>query len=189
MKNGFNSVMYDGSALSYEENTANTQAIVKIAHAMGVSVEAELGYVGSEDGSADELSIEEQKKGYTDPALVIDFIEKTNIDALAVAIGTAHGKYTKPPVLDIELLKQIKNVSSRPLVLHGGSGLSETDFNNVISSGIRKINICTEMCIAAHNAYTDGKQSGFEKSINSAKDAVKEIVKNKMRLFGSSQKA
>ncbi|MCL2513775.1 MAG: class II fructose-bisphosphate aldolase [Oscillospiraceae bacterium] len=184
LKNGFNSVMYDGSALPYDENIANTREIVKIAHAMGADIEAELGHVGGGEDGADNGNEEE----YTNPSQVADFIEKTDIDALAVAIGTAHGKYKKPPVLDISRLAEIYKISAKPLVLHGGSGLSETDFKNVIKNGIRKVNICTEMCVAAHKAYAEGlsQNISFEKSAEAAKNAVKQVVCGKMRLFESS---
>jgi len=189
MRQGFTSVMYDGSTLSYDENVANSREIVKIAHALGVSVEAELGRVGGAESSTggDNESLEEE---YTNPAQVVDFIEKTNIDALAVAIGTAHGPYKNPPVLDIDRLTEIYKISSKPLVLHGGSGLSDYDFKNTITNGIRKVNICTEMCIAAHKAYANAYESGnsFESSTISAKDAVKDVVRKKMQLFGSSNR-
>ncbi len=187
MRNGFSSVMYDGSALPYEENISNTREISKVAHALGVSVEAELGHVGGcEDGSDD--SIEEM---YTEVSQVNDFIERADIDALAVAIGTAHGQYKKKPVLDLNRLVDIYQVSRKPLALHGGSGLSEDDFKNTVKNGIRKINICTEMCLAEHEVFAKTKAEGisFEASVKLASERVKEVVKEKMRLFGSSNKA
>ena len=181
---GFSSVMYDGSALPYEENIANTRAISKIAHEKGVSVEAELGHVGGGE-SVEELDSAEAL--YTKPEQVNDFIERADVDALAVAIGTAHGQYKRKPKLDIDLLSQIYGISEKPLVLHGGSGLSDDDFRNTIKNGIRKINICTEMCIAAREAYLNSKN--HEVLFNDAKNAVKEVVKTKMKLFGSSGRA
>ena len=124
---------------------------------------------------------------YTKVEQVTDFIERSDIDALAVAIGTAHGPYKKKPVLDINRLAEIYKVSSKPLVLHGGSGLSDEDFRNTIANGIRKINICTEMCIAARNAYL--ASANHEIMFNDAKEAVKQVVKARMQLFGSSGKA
>ena len=180
---GFSSVMYDGSALPYEENIKNTLAVCQMAHAKGVSVEAELGHVGGGEGGTDD-GIEEM---YTKVEQVTDFIERSDIDALAVAIGTAHGPYKKKPVLDINRLAEIYKVSSKPLVLHGGSGLSDDDFRNTIANGIRKINICTEMCIAARNAYL--ASANHEIMFNDAKEAVKQVVKARMQLFGSSGKA
>ena len=179
---GFSSVMYDGSALPYEENISNTLAVSKMAHAKGVSVEAELGHVGGGEGGTDD-GIEEM---YTRVDQVTDFIKRADIDALAVAIGTAHGKYKTKPVLDIGRLKEIYKVSDKPLVLHGGSGLSDDDFRNTIAGGIRKINICTEMCVAAREAYL--ASANHEIMFSDAKNAVKSIVVGKMRLFGSSGK-
>ncbi len=180
---GFSSVMYDGSALPYEENIANSLAVAKMAHAKGVSVEAELGHVGGGEGGTDD-GVEEM---YTKVEQVNDFIARAEIDALAVAIGTAHGPYKKKPVLDINRLAEIYKVSSKPLVLHGGSGLSPEQFRATIDNGIRKVNICTEMCIAAREAYIASKN--HEIMFNDAKEAVKNVVKARMQLFGSSNKA
>lgn len=179
---GFSSVMYDGSALPYEENILNTKKISEIAHKKGVSVEAELGHVGGAEGGEDD-GIEEM---YTNVSQVNDFIKRADIDALAVAIGTAHGQYKKKPKLDITRLADIYKVSTKPLVLHGGSGLSDDDFKNTIKNGIRKINICTEMCIALREAYLNS--ANHEILFNDGKNAVKEIVKGKMQLFGSSNR-
>ena len=180
---GFSSVMYDGSALPYEENIKNTLEICKMAHAKGVSVEAELGHVGGGEGGTED-GIEEM---YTKVDQVVDFNKRSEVDALAVAIGTAHGKYKTKPVLDINRLAQIYAVSDKPLVLHGGSGLSDDDFRNTIANGIRKINICTEMCVAAREAYI--ASANHEILFADAKNAVKNVVKGKMQLFGSSNKA
>lgn len=183
---GFTSVMYDGSALPYEENTCNTKEISKVAHALGVDVEAELGHVGGgEDGEDDGC-----EAMYTNVEQVNDFIERADIDALAVAIGTAHGQYKSKPQLDIGRLAEIYKVSKKPLVLHGGSGLSTDDFKNTIKNGIRKVNICTEMCLAENAAYGEGVMNkiAFEKNVIRAKDAVKAVVKDKMQLFGSSNR-
>ena len=180
---GFSSVMYDGSALPYEENIKNTLEICKMAHAKGVSVEAELGHVGGGEGGTED-GIEEM---YTKVDQVVDFNKRSEVDALAVAIGTAHGKYKTKPVLDINRLAQIYAVSDKPLVLHGGSGLSDDDFRNTIANGIRKINICTEMCVAAREAYI--ASANHEILFADAKNAVKNVVKGKMQLFGSTNKA
>ena len=182
IRNGFSSVMYDGSSLPYEENIANTKEISKVAHSLGISVEAELGHVGqgscAEDFDCDDL--------YTKPEEINDFIERADVDALAVAIGTAHGKYIKKPVLDIDRLSKLYEVSSKPLVLHGGSGLTDKDFRDTIEHGIRKVNICTEMCVAAREAYI--ASANHEIMFNDAKEAVKNIVKQRMQLFGSSNR-
>ncbi len=183
INSGFTSVMYDGSATPYEENIANTKKISTIAHSKGVSVEAELGHVGGAEGGADD-GLEEM---YTRVDQVNDFIERADIDALAVAIGTAHGQYKTKPKLDINRLAEIYAISKKPLVLHGGSGLSDDDFRNTIKNGIRKVNICTEMCVALRDAYI--KSANHEILFSDGKNAVKEIVKGKMQLFGSSNKA
>lgn len=183
MREGFTSVMYDGSALDYEENIKNTREVSKAAHALGISVEAELGHVGSGSNAAD-FDFEDL---YTKTEEVNDFITRADVDALAVAVGTAHGKYIKKPKLDFKRLEEIYSVSKKPLVLHGGSGLSNDDFKNTVKYGIRKINICTEMCIAAREAYINS--SDHETLFIDAKNAVKEVVKEKMRLFSSSNKA
>ncbi len=180
---GFSSVMYDGSALPYEESIKNTRTVADMAHAKGVSVEAELGHVGGGEGGTEDGA----EEMYTRVDQVRDFIDRSGTDALAVAIGTAHGKYKVKPVLDIGRLSQIYEVSDKPLVLHGGSGLSDTDFRNTIENGIRKINICTEMCVAAREAYI--ASANHEIMFSDAKNAVKRVVTEKMRLFGSAGKA
>ena len=180
---GFSSVMYDGSSLPYEENIKNTLAVSKMAHAKGVSVEAELGHVGGGEGGTDDGA----EEMYTKVEQVNDFIDSAEIDALAVAIGTAHGPYKKKPVLDINRLAEIYAVSSKPLVLHGGSGLSPEQFRATIDNGIRKVNICTEMCVAAREAYLHSRN--HESMFNEAKDAVKAVVRARMQLFGSSGRA
>lgn len=184
MQSGFSSVMYDGSALPYEENIANTREISKVAHALGISVEAELGHVGGGEGGTDDG----HEAMYTKVEQVNDFIDRAQIDALAVAIGTAHGEYKFTPKLDLNRLAQIYEVSDKPLVLHGGSGLSDDDFRNTIKNGIRKINICTELCNAAYNSFANSKANGvnFEKAVIEARQAVKNAVIRYMRVFGSS---
>ena len=187
IKAGFTSVMYDGSALPYETNIANTKEISKVAHAVGCSVEAELGHVGGAEGGGDDG----HEAQYTRVDQVNDFIKRADIDALAVAIGTAHGQYTVKPKLDINRLAEIYKVSTKPLVLHGGSGLSDDDFRNTIKNGIRKVNICTEMCLAEYKAYeyAYGNSHSFEIALQTAKKIVQEIVKEKMILFDSAGKA
>ena len=186
MKGGFTSVMYDGSALPYEQNITNTREITKVAKALGVSVEAELGHVGGGEGGTDDG----HEEMYTNVDQVNDFIDRTGIDALAVAIGTAHGVYKTTPKLDLERLSQIYRISKKPLVLHGGSGLSEADFKNTIRNGIRKINICTEICTYAYRAYVISMHNGlpFEQATRVARNSVKHAVSNYMRIFESSGK-
>lgn len=145
---GFTSVMIDGSVLPYEENVALTKKVVEAAHAAGVSVEAELGHVGGgEETLADGGTADEDH--FTDPDEAARFVEKTNVDALAVSFGTVHGVYRGTPKLDLERLTAIRRQIDLPLVMHGGSGLSDEDFRNVIKWGINKINYFTAVSFAA----------------------------------------
>lgn len=126
---GFSSVMFDGSTLEYEENIRQTREVVKMCHAVGVSVEAELGAVGGDEGGA--LYGHADESLFTDPMMARDFVDRTGIDALAVAIGNAHGKYKGEPLLDFPRLDAIRQQAAIPLVLHGGSGISDDDFKRV----------------------------------------------------------
>ena len=183
---GFSSVMFDGSAKPYGQNIEETKEIVKIAHAFGASVEGEIGHVG-EAAQGDE-SLENM---YTTAAEAKEYLENTGVDALAVAIGSAHGVYKKKPKLNIERLKEIADAVSVPLVLHGGSGLSDDDFKNTIREGIAKVNIFTDLCLAGERAMKDGaeKKLGYLETRNLKVEYIKEAVKHKMSLFGSVNKA
>ena len=144
---GFSSVMIDGSSLSNQENIAKTKKIVEICHAAGVSVEAEIGHVGGSEGSFDGSDVDETM--YTNPEDAKRFVEETNVDALAIAFGTVHGIYKGEPNIDIERVKAIKKVLPIPLVMHGGSGVSDEDFVKSIEAGINKINLFTEISMSA----------------------------------------
>lgn len=183
---GFSSVMFDGSAKAYGQNIEETKEIVKIAHAFGANVEGEIGHVG-EAAQGDE-SLENM---YTTVAEAKEYLENTGVDALAVAIGSAHGVYKKKPKLNIERLKEIAGAVSVPLVLHGGSGLSDDDFKNAIRNGIAKVNIFTDLCLAGERAMKDGeeKKLGYLETRNLKVEYIKEAVKHKMSLFGSVNKA
>ena len=186
LKLGFSSIMFDGSAKPYEQNIAETREIVKIAHAFGATVEGEIGHVG-EAAKEDNLLTDM----YTTPKEAKAYLEATCVDALAVAIGSAHGVYKKKPMLNIERLKEISGAVKVPLVLHGGSGLSDDDFKNTIRNGIAKVNIFTDLCLAGERAYKDGeeKKLGYLETRNLKVDYIKEAVKHKMSLFGSVGKA
>ena len=186
LKLGFSSIMFDGSAKAYGQNIEETKEIVKIAHAFGASVEGEIGHVG-EAAQGDE-SLENM---YTTVAEAKEYLENTGVDALAVAIGSAHGVYKKKPKLNIERLKEIADAVSVPLVLHGGSGLSDDDFKNTIREGIAKVNIFTDLCLAGERAMKDGaeKKLGYLETRNLKVEYIKEAVKHKMSLFGSVNKA
>lgn len=159
---GFTSIMYDCSSEPYEINVKKMYEMTKIAHNYGATVEGELGHVLGEEGSITgvnpDINISEF---YTDPDMAKDFVERTKVDALAIAVGTAHGTYKFKPKLDFERIGQIKEKIETPLVLHGGSGLSEGDFSKAIHKGISKINIFTEINIATANALRDGLSQGL----------------------------
>ena len=186
LKLGFSSIMFDGSAKPYEQNIAETREMVKIAHAFGATVEGEIGHVG-EAAKEDNLLTDM----YTTPEEAKAYLEATGVDALAVAIGSAHGVYKKKPMLNIERLKEISGAVKVPLVLHGGSGLSDDDFKNTIRNGIAKVNIFTDLCLAGERAMKDGeeKKLGYLETRNLKVEYIKETVKHKMALFGSVNKA
>ena len=186
LKLGFSSIMFDGSAKPYEQNIAETREMVKIAHAFGATVEGEIGHVG-EAAKEDNLLTDM----YTTSEEAKAYLEATGVDALAVAIGSAHGVYKKKPMLNIERLKEISGAVKVPLVLHGGSGLSDDDFKNTIRNGIAKVNIFTDLCLAGERAMKDGeeKKLGYLETRNLKVDYIKEAVKHKMALFGSVNKA
>ena len=183
---GFTSVMFDGSAGDPERNMADTAQIVKIAHAFGATVEGEIGHVG--DAAAEAAESEAQ---YTSVQEALDFIEKTGVDALAVAIGTAHGAYRHQPRLDLERLRRIREAVDTPLVLHGGSGLSNEDFCNTIRCGIAKINIFTDLCTAGMNACAEAAAQAMDylSARNRKVDRIRTAIKEKIMLFGSDGKA
>ena len=182
LKLGFTSVMFDGSAGDSSNNIENTREIVKIAHAMGATVEGEIGHVG-EAASGDN----ETNDRYTTVKEATDFVNATGVDALAVAIGTAHGAYKAKPQLDIERLKEIHAAIPTPLVLHGGSGLSDDDFRNTVREGISKVNIFTDLCIAGANAMKDAANAGADylKTREMRVKYINAAVKQKIKLFGS----
>ena len=185
---GFTSVMFDGSTLPYEENIKRTAEIVKIARVFGASVEAELGHVGGAEGGEDDG----HENNYTNVDQASDFTIRTGIDALAVAIGTAHGEYRTTPELDLQRLADIKARVNVPLVLHGGSGLSDNDFRNCIENGISKVNIFTDMSLAAIERVKSeltGKKIQYPDLINTTVEGIKEEIIRKIRLFRSNQKA
>jgi len=210
---GFTSVMIDGSFLKFDENVSLTKRVVSIAHPKGVSVEAELGKLAG----VEERSVEEREAILTDPKTAVEFVEKTGVDALAVAIGTSHGayKFKSEGKLDLERLKLISETVSIPLVLHGASsvpdwliekatkygaslsgakGIPEEQIKKAISLGIAKINIDTDLRLAFTATVREvlansPKEFDPRKILDPAKDAMKEVAKSKMRLFGSSGKA
>lgn len=185
IKYGFTSVMFDGSRLSYEENVRITSEVVRMAHAVGVTVEAELGKVGGLEG---DTTSQADASCYTDPQLAVDFVRKTGVDALAPAIGTAHGFYRETPKLDFERLRKIKEAVQIPLVLHGATGVPLDDVKKCIRLGIRKVNIATQLrhaFVKAVHAYMDAHPQEFSESvIKSGRPALREIMMEQLRAFG-----
>ena len=188
LKLGYTSVMYDCSTVPYEENVARVAEMVKIAHAMGATVEGELGHVGDNEG---EGKLTNPSDFFTDPEMAADYVRRTKVDALAVAVGNAHGDYKFPPKLDFERIIQIQEAVNVPLVLHGGSGLTDQDFREAIRSGIAKVNIFTDIS----KAQVKGMQEGLAAGVNNGFDmtpyevrAIRTVVEEKMRLFSSDHR-
>lgn len=193
---GFSSVMIDASVLPFEENAKKTAEVVKYAHAKGISVEAELGHVGNASvGSISETGTDvDPGESLTDPEEVKKFVDITDVDALAVAIGTAHGVYQKTPELRIDRLDEITAVCDRPLVLHGGSGTPADQMANAIKHGITKINIYSDVLFALNqglkntlNTVTNPSTWPFIVYEQSLK-LMKEVVREKINTFGSANR-
>lgn len=180
---GFTSVMYDCSTDPYEENVRKVREMVELAHSYGATVEAELGHVG--DNPAEDSAPVSPEACYTSPEEARDFVEKTGVDALAVAVGTAHGAYRFPPKLDFDRISRIAQAVHVPLVLHGGSGLSDDDFREAIRRGIAKVNIFTDINVAGAQAARQNDRSGcgLTDLIPGEVEAMKEAVLTKLRLF------
>lgn len=153
---GFTSVMYDGSVLPFEENAANTKMAVSFAGQTGASVEAEIGSMGKrETGSGEAGAEKDPEKIYTDPEQAKIFVETTGIDALACSFGTTHGVYISKPMLDFSVVENVRRKTDIPVVMHGGSGVSEEDYRKAIKAGVRKINYYTYMAIAGGNGVRE----------------------------------
>ena len=186
---GYTSVMIDGSHEDFENNIAITKKAVEYARSKGIPVEAELGKVG---GKEDDLEAEADTN--TDPLQAKEFVERTGVDSLAVAIGTAHGFYVGTPVLDKERLSEIAKTVSTPLVLHGASGISDTEIADCVRRGICKVNFATELRAAFTDAYkklyNESPDTFDPKAFGKAgMAAVKELVMNRMKVCGCDGKA
>ena len=182
---GFTSIMFDGSAGDADANIELTRKVVEMCHARGVTVEGEIGHVGNADVEGD------QDNNYTTPEEAKAFVEATGVDALAVAIGTAHGAYKHKPCLDLNRLAEIRSTIDTPLVLHGGSGLTDDDFRNTIKNGIAKVNIFTDLCLAGERACKRGLEENAD-YLNMRNMKVEEIKKEtmkKMLVFGCNGRA
>lgn len=191
IRGGFSSVMIDGSKLPFEENIALTQKVIEAAHAVGLSVEGELGKIG---GTEDDHTVDERDASMTKPEEAKEFATKTGVDALAIAIGTAHGPYKGKPELDFARLDAIRKIVDTPLVLHGASGVYDEDIQKAISLGITKINVNTDfqqVFAAKVREILNNDENVYDprKILGPAKDAMKEKVREKIRLFGSNGKA
>ena len=166
---GTSSVMFDGSTLPYEENVRQTQEVVRVAHALGVSVEAELGSIagsaaetGGATPPAPDPDDDAPSGAFTDPELALDFVERTGLDALAISFGNVHGTYRGEPNLDLELVRKVYSLVDVPLVMHGGSGLADSEYGKIVESGISKVCYYTAMGKRAardiHRWLDDGGQ-------------------------------
>ena len=189
LKLGFSSIMYDCSTASYDENLDHVAEMVRICHAMGVTVEGELGHVGDNEGAG---KLENPSDYYTDPETAADFVRRTGVDALAVAVGNAHGDYKFPPKLDFDRITAIREAAGIPLVLHGGSGLSDDDFREAVRRGICKINIFTDLDKAGKAGLEKGLRAGAGSMMGLIPyeiEAMKEAVRSKIELFGSASRA
>ena len=191
VESGIHSAMIDASHLPFEENVAKVQRVVTFCHRMGASVEAELGQLG---GQEDDLIVDAANAHLTDPDKAAEFVARTGIDSLAVAIGTAHGLYKEEPHLDFERLAAIRDRVSIPLVLHGASGIPDRDVRRCISLGVCKVNVATQLngvfsgALRGHLAqYPD--EIDPRKYLGPARQAMQEQVRERMRLFGVSGKA
>lgn len=189
LKLGFTSIMYDCSTASYEENVEKVAEMVKICHAMGVTVEGELGHVGDNAGAG---KLENPSDYFTDSETAADFVQKTCVDSLAVAVGNAHGDYAFPPKLDFDRISTISERTGLPLVLHGGSGLSDDDFKIAVERGICKVNIFTDIDKAGKSGIEKGLAAGVKTMMGLIPyeiEAMKAVVREKITLFGSVDRA
>ena len=178
---GFTSVMFDGSALPMEENAAKTLEVVRLATNYHAAVEAEIGHLGRTETG------EKTEEAYTNPTDAICFAEETGVDALAVAIGNAHGVYAGTPVFHFEVLETIREKCATPLVLHGGTGSSEKNFRRCIQSGVRKINIATAIFQASAKAAKSVTSNDWFAMSGKMTDAVTDVVKEHISIFGKAR--
>ena len=191
IRNGWTSVMIDGSHHPLEENIAVTSEIIKVARAVGVSVEAELGRLS---GVEDNISVSEKDAFYTDPQEAVTFVKETDVDSLAITIGTAHGKYRGIPKLDLDRLQEIKKLVNIPIVLHGASGVPEDQIREATKLGVNKINIDTDIRVAFSDALKEVFQNKPEeydprKLLTASMANMKKVVMSKIEMFGSCNKA
>ncbi|MCR8642564.1 class II fructose-1,6-bisphosphate aldolase [Paenibacillus sp. N1-5-1-14] len=188
---GFSSVMFDGSHHSFEDNIRLTKEVVKAAHAMGVSVEGELGTIG---GVEDDISVDAEHASLAKPEEAIRFYEETGVDCLAIAVGTAHGMYAGEPNIHFDIIEKVASAIPVPIVLHGGSGVPDEMLRNSIAAGVGKINVNTENQVALTQTIrdvlnADAKVYDPRKYLVPARKAMVEVVKSKIKIFGSENQA
>ena len=193
---GFSSVMFDGSVLPFSENAEKTAEISAYAHRLGITVEAELGHVGNAmvGNEADKAELEDAENTLTLPDEVEKFIGLTDVDALAVAIGTSHGVYKSTPTLRIDRLDEITAVCQRPLVLHGGSGTPDDQIRTAILHGVTKINIYSDVVTGLNRGLLNKLQTMKNPAtwpvyvFEEARVLMKDAVRRKIRVFGSNNR-
>ena len=195
LRAGFTSLMYDGSKLPFDENVEMTKKVVEMAHACDIPVEAELGQIGKM-GDSDEpgVALEKVKESMAVPEEALKFVELTEIDFLAAAVGTIHGCRTPFAKLDIPRIERIRELTGVPLVLHGASGANDEEIKKGIAAGICKINIDTRIRMKFTEKMREIMKSNPEeidprKILGPAKDAAKEIIRDRIRIFGCNGKA
>lgn len=187
----FQSLMFDGSALPFDENVRVTRAVVEVAHALGLGAEGEIGKIG---GTEDDITVDEKDAMITTVEEALDFSERTGVDYLAVSIGTAHGVYKTTPELKFDRLTEIKEAVKKPIVLHGGSGVPDDQVVEAVKRGVAKINVDTEL----RQGFIKGVQAHWKQNeddfiladvMNTGIESMMEVVQHKIRLFGSNGKA
>ena len=194
---GFQAVMIDGSQFPFAENVRLTAELVKVAHALGVAVEGELGRVarpksGGAEGEEDDAIIRDTSL-YTDPEMAAEFVAQTKIDALACSFGTVHGVYLEKPALDFDRLSRIAELTGLPIVMHGGSGLTQQDFSEAIRHGVCKINYYTNMALATAESIKvkllSQERAFYHDICTWSIEAIRADVSAAIRMFGSSGRA
>lgn len=180
---GATSVMIDASTKEFEENVKITSEVVRLAKEADIGVEAEIGHVGLAS-SGDETG------NFTEVASAVDFVNKTGVDALAVMVGTAHGKYKKAPTLGIERIKELHNATNAHLVLHGGSGVPDDQIQAAVKAGIRKINYATDVCCAFIEGYKniDPYSAPLDVVMSKASESVKNFAVERITVLGANQR-
>lgn len=186
LKMGFTSIMFDGSALPYEENVKQTTKAVEMARKYSASIEAEIGKMAgltlNNEGVTENRAT--NRDHYTDPAEAEDFVKQTGVDCLACSFGTVHGEYFSEPDIDVALVSELRKAAGVPIVMHGGSGVSHEDYKNVIHHGVRKINYFTYMDKAGAQGVNDARPfTYFHDAAKAGQDAMQKDIEAAMRCF------